>query len=99
VSTPRRFLELTNRNEARWVKVKKDSDTTTKFKLRTGRYLYTIAVKEQFVKLVTNSLPPTREVIHPDQEDKKCVNRPSLLISVNNSLTFSIKSFGYLYSL
>jgi hypothetical protein len=93
VSTPPRFLELANRNEARRVKVKKDSDATTKFKLRTARYLYMMAVKDKFVKFVTDSLPPTREVIHPDQEDKKRVNRPSLLISVDNSLTFSIKFF------
>jgi hypothetical protein len=36
--------------------VKKVSEDTTKFKLRTTRYLYTIVVKEKFIRLVTDSL-------------------------------------------
>jgi large subunit ribosomal protein L38e len=71
VSTPRRFLELASRGQAKWVKVKKVSEDTTKFKLRTTRYFYTIVVKEKFIKLVTDSLPPSLEVIHLDKEDKK----------------------------
>jgi large subunit ribosomal protein L38e len=51
--------------------VKKVSEDTTKFKLRTTRYLYTIVVKKKFIKLVTDSLPPSLEVIHLDKEDKK----------------------------
>jgi large subunit ribosomal protein L38e len=67
VSTPRRFVELASDGQAKWVKVKKVSEDRTKFILRTTRYLYTIVVKEKFVKLVTDSLPPSLEVIHLDK--------------------------------
>jgi len=70
VPAPRRFLELCARPDARWLKVKIVSADTTKFKLRTSKYLYTIVLKEKFIKLVTDSLPPSLEVIHLDKEKK-----------------------------
>ena len=64
VKTPRAFLELANKPDAKWIKVKKINDDVAKFKLRTTRYLYTLTVKQQkFVKLVTDSIPQGLEVI------------------------------------
>ena len=68
VATPRAFLELTARPDAKWVKVKKCTDDNTKFKLRTTRYLYTLVVKPKFVDLVTKSIPEALEVIQLDKQ-------------------------------
>jgi large subunit ribosomal protein L38e len=69
VPTPRKFLELANRGDAKWVKVKKLPQDVTKFKLRTSKYLYTLVVKQQkFIELVTTSIPDKLEVIHLDKK-------------------------------
>lgn len=70
VATPRKFLELAGKQDAKWVKVKKVSDEITKFKLRTKKYLYTLTVKQaKFVQLVTESIPQSVEVIYLDKRE------------------------------
>lgn len=70
VTTPRKFLELAGRQDAKWVKVKKVNDEVTKFKLRTAKYLYTLTVKQaKFVQLVTESIPKELEVIYLDKRE------------------------------
>ena len=69
VQTPKEFLELCNRPDAKWVHVKKSENDTTKFKLRTSSYLYTLVVKEKFVELVRNSIPDTLECVDIDNDD------------------------------
>lgn len=70
VTTPRKFLELAARQDAKWVKVKKVNDEITKFKLRTTKYLYTLTVKQaKFVQLVTESIPQGLEVIYLDKRE------------------------------
>ena len=70
VQTPRKFLELAGRSDAKWVKVKKVKNGDTKFKLRTAKYLYTLTVKQaKFVQLVTESIPQGLEVIHLDKHE------------------------------
>jgi large subunit ribosomal protein L38e len=75
VSNSRKFLELAARPDAKWVKVKKlkkggtGEDQTTKFKLRTSKYLYTLVVqKTKFIDLITSSIPQSLEVIYIDQK-------------------------------
>lgn len=69
VPTPRKFLELSQRQDAKWVKVKKVGEDVTKFKLRTSSYLYTLTVKQaKFVQLVTDSIPKNVEIIYLDQK-------------------------------
>ena len=71
VATPRKFLELAARPDAKNIKVKKVSDEITKFKLRTSKYLYTLTVKqEKFSKLVTESIPSNLEVIYLDNKEE-----------------------------
>ena len=71
VATPRKFLELAARPDAKTIKVKKVSDEVTKFKLRTTKYLYTLTVKqEKFAKLVTDSIPKELEVIYLDKKEE-----------------------------
>lgn len=71
VATPRKFLELAARPDAKAIKVKKVSDEVTKFKLRTTKYLYTLTVKqEKFAKLVTDSIPQNLEVIYLDKKEE-----------------------------
>ncbi|KAH0787204.1 ribosomal protein L38e [Histomonas meleagridis] len=71
VATPRKFLELAARPDAKWVKVKKVKKSgDTKFKLRTTKYLYTLTVKQpKFVQLVTESIPQGLEVIYLDKRE------------------------------
>lgn len=70
VPTPRKFLELAAKPDAKWVKVKKVNDEVTKFKLRTKKYLYTLTVKQaKFVQLVTESIPQGLEVIYLDKRE------------------------------
>ena len=70
VPTPRKFLELAGRPDAKWVKVKKCGGEVTKFKLRTTKYLYTLTVKQaKFVTLVQDSIPQTLEVIYLDKKE------------------------------
>ena len=68
VATPRAFLELAGRSDAKWVKIKKCADDNTKFKLRTTKYLYTLVVKPKFVDLVQGSIPEGLEVTHLDKQ-------------------------------
>ncbi|EAY18995.1 ribosomal protein L38e, putative [Trichomonas vaginalis G3] len=68
VTTPKEFLALAARSDAKWVKVKKSNDDNTKFKLRTTKYLYTLTVKPKFVELVQNSIPESLEVIVLDKK-------------------------------
>lgn len=70
IATPRKFLELANRSDAKWVKVKTVSEEITKFKLRTTKYLYTLTVKQnKFINLVKDSIPPGLEVIYLDKHE------------------------------
>ena len=70
VPTPRKFLELAARPDAKWVKVKKCGGEITKFKLRTTKYLYTLVVKQaKFTSLVTESIPKGLEVIYLDKKE------------------------------
>lgn len=65
VATPRQLLDLCNRKDAKWIKVKKINDDVTKYKLRTSKYLYTLTVRQaKFAALVNESIPNTLEVIH-----------------------------------
>ena len=66
VQTPKEFLSLCNRSDAKWIHVKKAKNDMTKFKLRTTKYLYTLSVKPKFVELVRNSIPDALEVIDLD---------------------------------
>ncbi|EAY20863.1 60S ribosomal protein L38-2, putative [Trichomonas vaginalis G3] len=68
VATPKEFLALAARPDAKWVKVKKVNDDLTKFKLRTTKFLYTLVVKPKFVELVQNSIPESLEVIVLDKK-------------------------------
>ena len=63
VPTPRKFLELAARPDAKWVKVKKCGGEVTKFKLRTTKYLYTLTVKHKY--------SDGREVTPDTEEPKK----------------------------
>ena len=70
VTQPKKFLELVNRPDAKWVKIKKVSDEVTKFKLRTTKYLYTLTIKQpKFTQLVTESIPQSLEVIYLDKRE------------------------------
>ncbi|OHT17486.1 ribosomal protein L38e [Tritrichomonas foetus] len=70
VSAPKKFLELVNRSDAKWVKIKKVSADVTKFKLRTTKYLYTLTIKQpKFTQLVTESIPQGLEVIYLDKRE------------------------------
>ena len=70
VATPRTFLQLAVRPDAKWVKVKKCGGEVTKFKLRTAKYLYTLTVKQaKFTTLVTESIPKGLEVIYLDKKE------------------------------
>jgi large subunit ribosomal protein L38e len=65
VATPRQLIDLCNRTDANWIKVKKISGDVTKFKLRTTKYLYTLTVRQaKFAALVNESIPNTLEIIH-----------------------------------
>lgn len=71
VAAPKKFLELLNRPDAKCVKVKRVSPEVTKFKLRAGKYLYTLTIKqEKFTKLVKESIPPGLEVIYLDKQQE-----------------------------
>lgn len=70
VTQPKKFLELVNRPDAKWVKIKKVSEEVTKFKLRTSKYLYTLTIKQpKFTTLVTESIPQQLEVIYLDKKE------------------------------
>ncbi|OHT02543.1 ribosomal protein L38e [Tritrichomonas foetus] len=70
VSQPKKFLELVNRSDAKWVKIKKVTGDVTKFKLRTTKYLYTLTIKQpKFTQLVTESIPQGLEVIYLDKRE------------------------------
>ena len=66
VQTPKEFLALCQRSDAKWIHVKKAKNDITKFKLRTTKYLYTLAVKPKFVELVRNSIPDTLDCLDLD---------------------------------
>ena len=59
VTTLRNFLIIARRKDAKLIKIKKEKNKKTKFKVRTSRYLYTLVVddEEKANKLVL-SLPP-----------------------------------------
>jgi large subunit ribosomal protein L38e len=70
VATPKKFLALAMRSDAKWVKVKKLKDDVTKFKLRTSKYLYTVTVKQaKLVQLVSEAIPASLEVMYLDKHD------------------------------
>lgn len=59
VTTLRNFLIIARRKDAKLIKIKKEKNKKTKFKVSTSRYLYTLVVddEEKANKLVL-SLPP-----------------------------------------
>ena len=68
VLPPKKFIELLNRPDAKWVKIMKVSDEIVKFKLRTSNYLYTLTIKQAiFAPLITESIPQSLEVIYLDK--------------------------------
>ena len=53
------FLITARRKDAKSVKIKKNRDLVTKFKVRCSKYLYTIVVKEkEKAEKLKQSLPP-----------------------------------------
>ena len=70
LTTPKAFVDLAKRSDAKWVKVKKVNDDLTKFKLRTTKYLYTLSVKPKFVDLVQQSIPDTLEIRFVDKKEE-----------------------------
>ena len=69
VQTPKEFLALCQRSDAKWIHIKKAQNDMTKFKLRTTKYLYTLSVKPKFVELVRNSIPEQLECVDLDKKE------------------------------
>ena len=69
VQTPKEFLSLCQRSDAKWIHIKKAKNDITKFKLRTTKYLYTLCVKPKFVELVRNSIPEKLECVDLDKKE------------------------------
>ena len=58
ISDIRDFLQKARRKDAKSVKIKK-TKTSTKFKIRCSRYLYTLVVEDaEKAEKLTQSLPP-----------------------------------------
>ena len=59
VKTLRNFLVIARRKDAQMIKIKKDKNKKTKFKVRTSKYLYTLVVEdEEKANKLVMSLPP-----------------------------------------
>ena len=68
VRTTKEFVTLCSRTDAKWVKIKENGDST-KFKLRTSKYLYTVKVDgEKMKELLKGSIPQNLEVIVLDSK-------------------------------
>lgn len=71
----REFINTSRRPDARSVtvvKVKKDNHTTTKFKIRCSRYLYTLVMRDlEKARKLESSLPPTLKKFTVTRSGKK----------------------------
>ncbi|OQR70788.1 ribosomal protein L38-like [Tropilaelaps mercedesae] len=66
------FLVVARRNDAKSVKIKKNRDDVTKFKIRCSKYLYTIVVKEkEKADKLKQSLPPGKLQINRPIENHR----------------------------
>jgi hypothetical protein len=69
--SPRQFVELAQRPDAKWVKIMKPNDNFTKFKLRTASHLYTVIVKDQFARMVIDAMPAELDVHYVEKKAKR----------------------------
>lgn len=57
------FLLTARRKDAKSVKIKKNKDSVTKFKVRCSRYLYTLVINDrEKAEKLKQSLPPGLQV-------------------------------------
>ncbi|KYR01349.1 hypothetical protein DLAC_11501 [Tieghemostelium lacteum] len=65
------FLVTVRRKDAKEVRIKKVSSKVTKFKVRCGKYLYTLKVADSSkVAKLMQTLPPTLRVTNVDEKSK-----------------------------
>lgn len=69
LTNPKVFIQHAKGKGAKWVKVKMIDNEKFKFKLRTPKYLYTLAVKKKFVELVKKAIPENLEIKIIDEKE------------------------------